>query len=948
MSAEKVCPSLFELSHHHFDYLTRAYRRQADEQSDPAAWREANSLFSWYASGGFSVLDDLAPGSLAPDGPAPGSLAPGSLAPGDLAPEPLPPSDPGVHSLESDDPSGFVRALFGDDVPEDHRILIWQLCRSAGSGLEMKRSHWVRSPDRLPGFAENSDWYFGLSLGGPGQSFVRRQRVAAARSGGIPGLWADLDFEDPAHKAKIAHPPDRESVLGFLMDLPVRPTLMVDSGHGIHGYWLFDEPWLFGGGERDQAAELVKRWHRVLSGLLARHGWGMDNVADLARVLRLPGTWNLKDPEDPIPVQLMSQRGRRFSREELESVCDSWEAAQPADGPGNAGSGSPVRASAGPAAPAAPSSGSNGGASAGGGARGPVKDPARRGASAGANGNKQGERPPARGMASELTDGQRQSLVERYFGDYPADGRGERRCGDILGNPSRYGSGQGSFSVRCDGVWHDFATDESGGLVHLIMVRENLDYPGVRSWLEQQGFLAPRAPGRSGNGNGGNRGGNAGQGGGGDDGDEVLGAGGHPRDSHGLEAALAEIGFEFRYNIRAGRPEIRPIDDELSDWATSSWTDWAQDVAGWGDLSDFIADSLQERMAAVCIDAYGKPLLWGSRTFARAVSALCARTGFDPFEQWLAGLPLRESTDLLDRLFIDSLGAPDTRVNRMAARLLLASAVYRAWNPGAKHDWMPVLVSSWQGPGKSTLIAGLMPEGRESRWYSDSPFLNDTSQKIIEAIGSAVIVEFAEIQGSYGSQAKRFVSRGTDIYREPYARVSGYKPRRWVAVGTANDAGAGSLPDDASGNRRYVAVECPGVAATSEECTRWVRSYLEKNREDLWAEAVYVARSLTSLAWPGDLEDARDQVNEGFEDVNEGMESMVAGLVDAVVDASFVGLRLVDLMVEARYSKDLSDAAKDHRGQGKFVAVLKDYGWWRDLTGKANKRFWFPPGFGPP
>ena len=422
-------------------------------------------------------------------------------------------------------------------------------------------------------------------------------------------------------------------------------------------------------------------------------------------------------------------------------------------------------------------------------------------------------------------------------------------------------------------------------------------------------------------------------------------AGCHPRDSFGLEAALAEVGFEFRYNIRAGRPEIRPIDDELSDWATDSWTDWEQDVAGWGDMTDFITDSLLERMAAMCTDNHGKSLAWGSRTFIRAVSALCARAGFDPFEQWLAGLPLRESTDLLDRLFIDALGAPDTPVNRMAARLLLASAVYRTWNPGAKHDWMPVLVSSWQGPGKSTLVSGLMPEGRESRWYSDSPFLNDTSQKIIEAIGSAVIVEFAEIQGSYGSQAKRFVSRGTDIYREPYARVSGYKPRRWVAVGTANDAGAGSLPDDASGNRRYIAVSCPGVAATSEECTKWVRAYLEQHREDLWAEAVYVARSLTSLAWPGDLEDARDQVNEGFEDVNEGMESMVAGLADAVVDASFVGLRLVDLMVEARYSKDLSDAAKDHRGQGKFVEVMKRYGWWRDLSGKANKRFWFPPGF---
>ena len=135
MSAEKVCPSLFELSHHHFDYLTRAYRRQADEQVDPAAWREANSLFSWYASGGFSVLDDLAPGSLAPDGPAPGRPGSGQIWLRAIwRRSPFPPSDPGVHSLESDDPSGFVRALFGDDVPEDHRILIWQLCRSAGSG----------------------------------------------------------------------------------------------------------------------------------------------------------------------------------------------------------------------------------------------------------------------------------------------------------------------------------------------------------------------------------------------------------------------------------------------------------------------------------------------------------------------------------------------------------------------------------------------------------------------------------------------------------------------------------------------------------------------------------------------------------------------------------------------------------------------------------------------
>lgn len=73
------------------------------------------------------------------------------------------------------------------------------------------------------------------------------------------------------------------------------PSVIVDSGGGLHGYWLLREPWLLDSDEARQAAEVVQRaWVQQVIG-------ADPSVHDLVRILRVPGTLNFKyDPPRPV------------------------------------------------------------------------------------------------------------------------------------------------------------------------------------------------------------------------------------------------------------------------------------------------------------------------------------------------------------------------------------------------------------------------------------------------------------------------------------------------------------------------------------------------------------------------------------------------------------------------------------------------------------------------
>ena len=901
--------SLSRLSPDRYSRLVSAYYSLSQEQRDPARWRVDNPLWSWVPG----------PDSGTDSGDGEFSL---SLD--------LPPVEP------EDGPAGFLRFLFGDDLPAGARILLWSFRRKAPV-RSAKRSHWVRRMGGLPSLVTDSDWYFGPGLPGPNQKFTATERVKAAEVAGIPCLWADIDIAHPAHRSTRAYPPDLESAVEFLMGLPAPPTVMVDTGHGLHAYWCLSELFLFGDDVgHARGTELALRWHGMLSGLLAERGWETDNVSDLARVLRLPGTFNLKDDDDRRQVTLLSHRGRRYYLWELESIGRSAPSLEEAvafssdPGPG------PVPD---PGVVSSQGSGQGSGSAAAGPATEQGSAPASRKPG---NGGSSG-----RPLSEELSAAAKLAIVEHYFGSYEPDGRGERRCGDIEGTASRHGASGGSFAISAEGLWRDFATDDGGDVIALIMARENIEFGKVRPWLERQGHLARRA---AASGKDGGKGGGKGKG------KEGSGRGrgrgrpkkepvvdGHTRTALGLVSAFRELGFEFRYNRRAFRREICPVDEDLARWALSCWSMWQPGPDGWGEMTEFLEAALKNRMEVTCVDDSGEPLHWSDQGFTRAVSALCAEYGVDPFALWMGSLPPWDGVFRLARLFIDALGAADSEVNRTAARLFLAAAVQRTWHPGVKHDWMPVLVSAKQGTGKSTLVSLLMPSGRDKEWYSSCGRLNDTTQRILESVGGAAIVEFAELQNSYGSFSKSFLSRQTDTYRRPYARTSSEHPRPWVGIGTANDSWEGSLPDDPTGNRRFVAIDCPGIGSSSEECTRHVRTYMAENRDQLWAEAIHLARTLESFAWPGDLEKERDKVNRDFEESNEGLEGQVAGMTAIYCTEQRDGLPLIELMVDAHVSKDIPEAAKDYRGQGKFREALVKQGWVSKRVGKQRRRLWYPP-----
>jgi hypothetical protein len=90
------------------------------------------------------------------------------------------------------------------------------------------------------------------------------------------------------------------------------PTIIVNSGHGLHGYWLFKEP--IG---TELGAEITNRIitaRMKLAAILAG-----DAVQDLPRLMRLPGSHNSKG-ETSIEVTVEEVAGdRRYELAELET-----------------------------------------------------------------------------------------------------------------------------------------------------------------------------------------------------------------------------------------------------------------------------------------------------------------------------------------------------------------------------------------------------------------------------------------------------------------------------------------------------------------------------------------------------------------------------------------------------------------------------------------------------
>ena len=209
-------------------------------------------------------------------------------------------------------PLEFLKLLWGNK-PDALFLLIWV--------LHGKKSHWFQQIDGAASFIENGhsrDVYVGVGLSPTANG--ENQRCKSENVAGITGLWADFDLSSAAHPKAL--PRTIEEALKIIpTDLP--PTIVVSSGNGVHVWWLFEKPWVLrSDSERDDAATLSTRFQTLLQYHSRQRGWVFDRLGDLARVLRIPGTINAKDPATPKVVDVYSVEGRRYTPGQIREYLD--------------------------------------------------------------------------------------------------------------------------------------------------------------------------------------------------------------------------------------------------------------------------------------------------------------------------------------------------------------------------------------------------------------------------------------------------------------------------------------------------------------------------------------------------------------------------------------------------------------------------------------------------
>ena len=176
-----------------------------------------------------------------------------------------------------------------------------------------KRSYSFKLPNEIKAAAalacklaaKKRDVYFGVT---PSNTLYEGTsgRGKAENACALVALWADVDLACGVHNGQSKNPPDIATVKTLLKDM-LNPSIAVHSGGGLHIYWLIQEPIEITDTEsRKKAASLIESWQQSIRTVFSAQGYTLDSTADLARLLRVPGTFNYKNPSDPKPVSIIN------------------------------------------------------------------------------------------------------------------------------------------------------------------------------------------------------------------------------------------------------------------------------------------------------------------------------------------------------------------------------------------------------------------------------------------------------------------------------------------------------------------------------------------------------------------------------------------------------------------------------------------------------------------
>lgn len=208
-----------------------------------------------------------------------------------------------------------------------------------------------------------------------------------------------------------------------------------------------------------------------------------------------------------------------------------------------------------------------------------------------------------------------------------------------------------------------------------------------------------------------------------------------------------------------------------------------------------------------------------------AVTCLALDNSFDPLIEKLEALPEWDETPRLDtwlEKYFEAEGDPDYLAQ--VFRKWMIALIMRAYEPGAKFDWMPIFEGP-QGVGKSSFGRLLVGDQYFLDWLPD--LTSKDAALSLQGIWAVEIGELATFRKTELEVTKAFVTRTIDKVRPPYGRRQIESPRRCVFFGTTNHD---TYLRDETGNRRFKPVKVGNLNFRQ----------LQKDREQLFAEALAI------------------------------------------------------------------------------------------------------------
>jgi hypothetical protein len=158
-------------------------------------------------------------------------------------------------------------------------VEIRQITRQGGLTRE-----WISIDNpTLPVFPDDQHIYFGVATrqyGKGGKSDIVE----------IPAAWTDIDFKNKDI--------DRDEVDRRIVAFPLQPSIVINSGNGYHLYWILNTPAKIG--DIPKIEDINRR--------LVNHFGGDKGSADAAHILRLPGTYNVKDSPKLVTVERINDK----------------------------------------------------------------------------------------------------------------------------------------------------------------------------------------------------------------------------------------------------------------------------------------------------------------------------------------------------------------------------------------------------------------------------------------------------------------------------------------------------------------------------------------------------------------------------------------------------------------------------------------------------------------